>query len=356
MIKDMASLNPPKVSVIMAVKDGEKYLRAAMDSILAQVFTDFEFIVVDDRSTDSSLQIVQQYAQEDARIHVIENDHHAGLSASLNKGICTAQGELIARMDADDISLPHRLEEQAKYMNEHPEIDVLGTGFNLVDEAGNHLRSITFSNDPDILRWDLLFFTPIAHPSAMMRSSIIRKVGGYNTKIASAQDYELWTRVILAGRLSNLEEIHMRLRLHEARVTYKHRDQQIAFTSEAKQKYLQVVLNRNISAEAASAIKKKPITARRAAMAAALILDYCNYCIKGTSTPVAAQIMVSALEKTARKVGRFIIYPATWGIGVRFCLLLLRLMVTWLTTAEVRLAGALKRLLSIRKPDIGKGL
>lgn len=346
----------PRISVLMSIYNGEQYLREAIESILGQVFSDFDFIIVDDGSMDSSLKIAQRYAQEDARIQIIKNAHNIGLSASLNKALQAAQGEFIARMDADDVSLPHRLEEQAKFMDEHPEIDVLGTGFTFIDEAGNHLRSTVFSSNSDILRWNLLFFNPIAHPSAMMRSATIRKLGGYSIEVANAQDYELWTRVSLMGRLANLEEIHMLLRLHEARVTYKHRAQQISFTNDAKQKYLRALLKRNIPTGAVADLRQKSTTARHAAMTAAVILDYCNHCSKDTPAPVTLQILGPALEKTARKIGRFIVYPATWGIVFRLCALLFRFVVIWFRTKAGLLPRMFERLLRSKRPDAGAGL
>ncbi|HLO18487.1 MAG TPA: glycosyltransferase [Anaerolineales bacterium] len=344
----------PRISVLMAVYNGEKYLGEAIESVLNQTFTDFEFIIIDDGSIDSTPALLAHYAQRDPqRILLHTFDRNGGLSAALNFGLQIARGEYIARMDADDISLPGRLEEQTRYMDEHPEICALGTAFTLVDESGSHLRTTVFSSDPDILRWDLLFFNPIAHPSAIIRASTIKEMGGYSTKLTSAQDYELWTRISLAGRLANLEEVHMLLRLHEGRVTNKHRDQQITVTNNAKQQYLRIVLNKEIPSETIDYIRRKPMTAQHAVMTAGLILDYCNYCSQDTQAEIALRIMGSALGKTARKIGRFIIYPITWGIGIRFCLLLERFTVTWFRVAGVILNRRHKKSVLINKSDNG---
>lgn len=334
----------PPVSIVISIYNGEKFLREAIESILSQTFTDFEVIVIDDGSVDSTPHLLALYEQRDPRILIHRFGGNRGLSAALNFGIRCARGKYIARMDADDISLPYRLEEQVKFMDEHPEIDVLGTAYTLIDESGHHLQTTVFPGNSDILRWSLLFFNPIAHPSTMMRTSTIRKVGGYNTELTSAQDYELWTRVTLAGRLSNLQKVHMLLRLHGERITYKHREQQIAFTNEAKRKYTQVVLDRDIPSEVVNDIRQKPTTARHAVRVASLILDYCNYCSKNAPTPSTIRIMGSALAKSARKVGRFVIYPATWEIGIRWCLLSLRLMVVWFEVVGLRLVETLKDL------------
>jgi len=187
----------------------------------------------------------------------------------------------------------------------------------------------------------------------MMRPSTIRRLGGYSPKLTSAQDYELWTRVSLAGQLANLEEVHMLLRLHEGRVTYKHRAQQIAFMNDAKRRYLQVVLNRDVPGDVIDNLRRKPATAGQAAMAAAVIMDYCKYCSKGTPAPVALMIIGQTLEKTARTIRRFIIYPVTWKAGIRFGLLLLQFMGNSFRLGRIRFAGAFRRLMSKRKPNKG---
>src|SRR5438046_2743554 len=159
----------PTVSVIMSVYNAQRYLAAAIDSILAQTFTDFEFIIIDDGSTDRSSQILADFANKDSRIRV-ETRANKGLTRSLNEAIALSRGEFLARMDADDIALPNRLEVQVRFMREHRDVVLLGGGYELIDGAGRFLRKmIPPSDDATLQEHALSGRTPICHPLAMMR-------------------------------------------------------------------------------------------------------------------------------------------------------------------------------------------
>ena len=132
----------PKVSVVMAVYNGEQYLQEAIESILSQTFSDFEFIIVDDASTDCTPEIVQNYAKYDKRIRLMRNKRNLGLTKSLNRGLNVSQGIYIARQDADDLSLPKRLELQVHFLDDHIEIGALGAGVEIVDEKGSSLKEM----------------------------------------------------------------------------------------------------------------------------------------------------------------------------------------------------------------------
>jgi hypothetical protein len=198
------SLQTPPVSVVMAVHNGERFLRDSIDSILNQTFADFEFIIVDDGSTDGTAAILDSYT--DTRIRLIRNDKTRGLSTSLNRGTGTAEGTFIARMDGDDISLPERFARQVAYLTDHPHIDVLGTWFTHLTHNGEHLNTIELPLTHGMIAWSLLFFTPISHPTAIIRRAVLQRVGGYNTDYPLAQDYELWTRLIHQAQFANLPE------------------------------------------------------------------------------------------------------------------------------------------------------
>jgi glycosyltransferase involved in cell wall biosynthesis len=316
----------PLVSVVMAVHNGEQFICEAIDSILEQTFKDFEFIVIDDGSTDSTSSILAKYQSRDARIRVKRFDQNQGLTICLNTGIQLARGKYIARMDADDISLPNRLAEQVKHLNEHQEIVALGTAFTFIDEAGTHLKDHVFSDIPEVLKWNLLFSNPISHPTAMMRYSTIKNLNGYNPELIRAQDYDLWWRVGLIGKLGNLQDIHLLLRLHERRVTNKYKNQQLDSARSIKRKYLNIILGRDIPDNVLDNIKGKRTTAQSAAMASGIILDYCHYCADGAASPVRLLIMRQALERALRKIVRFIIYPITWPIWVRLFLLFIQFL------------------------------
>lgn len=211
--------NNPKISVVMSVYDGEKYLREAIDSILNQTFTDFEFIIVNDGSTDSSLEIIQSY--HDDRIRAINNKINIGLTKSLNNAIREARGEYIARQDADDISLPNRFEEQIKYLAEHPEVALLGTGIYMIDNGGKILgKRIALANPSK----SLLKSNQFNHGSTMFRREVIAELGGYNELFTYGQDYELWLRMATCHEVKNLRQVLYKLRFHDETIRLKHGD------------------------------------------------------------------------------------------------------------------------------------
>lgn len=204
----------PTVSVLMCVYNGEKYLREAIDSILHQTYTDFELIIVNDGSTDTSEEIIFLY--NDERIKYIKNETNLRLQASLNKGLENCSGRFIARMDADDISLPTRFQQQVEFLEYHPEIGVVGTGFIFIDGNGTQYESVQYPASPSELQWSLFFSCPIVHPSVMMRKEVIDSVGGYDTQLKHAEDYDLWCRLCFVTKFSNLENTLLKLRKHDS--------------------------------------------------------------------------------------------------------------------------------------------
>ena len=204
----------PKVSVIMSVYNGEKYLREAIESILNQTFTDFEFIIVNDGSTDNSLEIIQSY--NDERIRIINNEKNIGLTKSLNKALKQAKGEYIARQDADDISLPNRFEEQMGYFEEHQEVVLLGTTVYLIDENGKIVGKRIVLAKPTIK--DIFKENHFNHGSVMFKKEIVNQLGGYNELIRYSQDYELWLRIAKSYEVRNLTQLLYKLRSHDENI------------------------------------------------------------------------------------------------------------------------------------------
>ena len=202
-------LNKPKISVIMSVYNGEKYLREAIESILNQTFIDFEFLIVNDGSTDGSLEIIQSY--QDERIRVINNEQNIGLTKSLNKAIKQARGEYIARQDADDISLPNRFEEQIKYFEKHPEVALLGTSVYKIDEQGKVVGRVIVPAKPS---GNLLKGNQFSHGSTMFKREVVDRLGGYNELFRYCQDYELWARIAKYYEVRNLPQVLYKLRFH----------------------------------------------------------------------------------------------------------------------------------------------
>lgn len=208
----------PQVSVVMAVFNGEKYLREAISSVLSQTFRNFELVIVDDGSTDRSAEIVRSY--RDPRIRLLENGRNLGLSRSLNLGIAHARGRYIARLDADDIAEPERLEEQVRFLQRNPDVVVVGCQYRFIDERGHTLgRRWVPCTDLEI-RWMLEFCTPFAHSAVMMRRRALEEEPGpYDESLTYAMDYDLWTRLAGRGRLANLEDVLLRWRMSPGSMT-----------------------------------------------------------------------------------------------------------------------------------------
>lgn len=216
----------PKVSVLMPVYNSEKFLREAIESILNQTYKDFEFLIINDGSTDSSEDIILSYS--DSRIRLIRNERNIGLSQSLNKGLELAKGKYIARMDSDDIALPHRLEKQITFLNSYPEVGILGTDYILIDTKNRNLGINKGPINDLQIRWECLLRNPFAHTTVLIRSDSLLKNGlSYSVSSQATEDYDLWTRVLKYTHGANLSEPLMRYRVHSDSVSNKYREIQL---------------------------------------------------------------------------------------------------------------------------------
>ena len=184
----------PKITVLMSVYNGERYLRESVDSILNQTYTDFEFIIIDDGSTDSTQSIIDEYAAKDKRIITMQNNQRIHLTKSLNLGLKKARGIYIARQDADDISLPERLKTQIEYMEKNSEVGILGTSAEYIDGIGKHIKISLKQTNRNIIGWELLFHNPLIHSSVIFKSELVRSLGGYDEGFLRSQDYALWSK------------------------------------------------------------------------------------------------------------------------------------------------------------------
>ncbi|RLA87462.1 MAG: hypothetical protein DRG40_00235 [Deltaproteobacteria bacterium] len=216
-------MSKPKVSVLMSVYNGERYLREAIESILNQTFTDFEFIIIDDGSTDSTPKILTSYASKDNRIRLIRIEKNLGIAAALNKGLEVASGKYIARMDADDISLPNRLSMQLDYMEKNSSCSVVATRIALIDNKGN-IIGYWREDIKTTQYYEIRNFLPrkncIAHPTVMIKTAIAKKYT-YNENQPYAQDYDLWLRLCSNGeRIEKINEVLLYHRIHPISVTY----------------------------------------------------------------------------------------------------------------------------------------
>lgn len=197
----------PKVSIVMATYNCSQTLRRSIDSILTQTYTDWEFIICDDCSTDDSYSILLQYADiYPEKFKILKNTSNSKLSYSLNRCLEIAEGEYVARMDGDDESVPQRLEKQVQFLDEHPEFDVVGTAMIPFDENGH--KPVRYAKKIPNSR-DMLNRSPFFHATIMMRKSAYQKVGGYTVsrRTVRAQDYDMWFRFFALGMKGyNLQE------------------------------------------------------------------------------------------------------------------------------------------------------
>ena len=238
----------------MSVYDGARYLRLAIDSILSQTFADFEFIIVDDGSTDSTPTILDTYT--DSHIVRILNPTNIGLIQSLNRGLALARGEFIARQDADDISHPERLQKQVLFLDENPQIGLLGTSIEYIDEKNNSVRVSIRSAEPTLIRWQLLFGDPIIHSSVMFRRELVDNLGGYDERARHVEDYELWCRFSRHTEITQLPDVLLRFRKHPASISSLYLDEQEEMTVQIMQRSMEHLLGRPVALEQARWVRQ----------------------------------------------------------------------------------------------------
>lgn len=210
-------MSNPKVTVLMPVYNAEKYVGEAINSILNQTFIDFEFLIINDGSTDNSLDVIKSF--DDLRIKLINNEMNLGISPTLNKGIDIAQGDYLARMDADDISLSIRLEKQVEFMDSHQHIGICGSWVQTFDKSGD--QSIwKYPQTHEELLFLLLFNTCFAHPSVCIRKQVfLDSKLRYRQEFVPAEDYYLWAELASITQFFNLQEVLLRYRFSETQIS-----------------------------------------------------------------------------------------------------------------------------------------
>lgn len=230
-------MTTPRVSILMPLYNVAPYLREAMDSILAQTFLDFELIVLDDCSPDNSAEILDTYTDE--RIVRYRGEKNVGLSNVLNVGMAMARGELIARMDSDDISTPERLATQVAYLDAHPEVDLCSCGMELF---GAKQETWVRETNVEDVKITALFHSPILHASSMWRREAFERVGlRFLQEMVPAEDYDMWTRAMAAGlRLVNIPQVMYLYRIHPSQATTQ-TDKTARKDREVKSNYLRML-------------------------------------------------------------------------------------------------------------------
>ncbi|MBI4839348.1 MAG: glycosyltransferase [Nitrospirae bacterium] len=230
-------MNTPLISVIMSVFNEDRYLSGSIESILGQTFKDFEFIIVDDASTDSSFEIMQKYAAKDSRIVLIKNSANQGLAMSLNNALRTARGQFIARMDGDDIAEKSRLECQIDFLNKNSRIDLVGSSMYLINTHNDIIARSDMVSDPAILKKLVYFKSPCLHPTWMFRSKILKDLKGYRN-LPAAQDYDFLMRLYSFGyAISNITRPLLYYRVHEDKVSFDRSIKQIRLAKYLRRLY-----------------------------------------------------------------------------------------------------------------------
>ncbi|MDH3974331.1 MAG: glycosyltransferase [Deltaproteobacteria bacterium] len=231
-----------EISIIMSVYNGERWLSESIDSVLNQSYNNFELIVIDDGSTDKSVNILNHYMIKDKRIRVFHNKQNIGLTRSLNRGLELSQGKFIARIDCDDIWHPEKLSKQIEYLEEHPYISIVGTACNVIDENGHvsETQKIRFVKEDKSIRQSIVKFNPFTHSSILFKKDVYKELGGYNNSFEFAQDYEYWIRILQRYKGDNLAQALTFRRNSPSCITIKREKKQRWFAIKVKCKAIKL--------------------------------------------------------------------------------------------------------------------
>ncbi len=194
----------PLVSVITGVYNGERFLAPAIESILAQTLENFEYIIVDDASSDATLQIAARYAAEDRRIKLLRNEKNLGANGALNRGLLAARAPYVAVLDGDDLAYPDRLAQQVKFLEQNRNIGVLGFAVHIIDKDGGVINCDAPNTEPAHVQWEMLFSCDVTHSAACMRRELLQRAGGYSPNHRYATEYELFLRLLDGTQIANL--------------------------------------------------------------------------------------------------------------------------------------------------------
>lgn len=205
----------PKISVVMPFYNAEKYIAASIESILQQSFSDFEFIIINDCSTDNSDEIVKKYLSDNRIIYIV-NENRRGIVVNLNLGLFVASSDIICRMDGDDIAAPMRLQKQYEFLKNNPDVAAVGSYVSIIDEHGKKIDYRTKPTDTIFIKKNILTYSPLVHPATMFRKEAVIKVGGYRDLYENHEDLDLWARLICNGYvISNISEYLLLYRYHK---------------------------------------------------------------------------------------------------------------------------------------------
>ena len=234
----------PKVSIILPTYNGAKYIAHAIESVRQQTYTDYEFLIVNDGSTDETESIVQKYAQEDSRIHYSKNEKNLRLIRTLNRGLRLAKGDYIARLDDDDQRVdPTKLAKQVEFLDTHPEYGLVGTSIITVDEKGKEIGKVKSKETDKKIRESLLLYNQFLHPSVLIRKSVIDRIGRYDEKALHVEDYDLWLRMGKVTKMYNLPDFTTKYMIRSGSISGKKQRSQKRYTFKTVIKYAEYYPN-----------------------------------------------------------------------------------------------------------------
>ncbi len=232
-------MTKPLVTVLTPAYNVEKYISEAIESILKQSYSNFEFIIIDDKSTDNTSKIIKEYKQRDSRIKLIFNKENLKLSRTLNKGLNIAQGKYIIRFDADDISYPTRIEKQVKLMETKDDVGISGGTMVIINSSGRTIGKREYHLTDKKIRSKIFRYSPFCHPAIIIRRSVLRKSGLYNPDFNPAEDYELYFRIGKHAKFANLPDKLIKYRILDNSMTSKQIKEMESQTIKARRMYYQ---------------------------------------------------------------------------------------------------------------------
>jgi glycosyltransferase involved in cell wall biosynthesis len=308
------------ISVVMAVYNDARSVRSAMCSILEQTFDDFEFVIVDDGSTDGTGAILDELARANGRIKLLRNAQNLGQTLALNRGIEAASGRYIARMDADDLSLPERLARQVAFLNSNPEVGLLGTRALIVNRRRRSLHVLDYPTDDESIRARMMARSSFCHGAVMMRRAALEAVGLYRSAFRLAQDMDLWLRIAERFRVANLPDVLYHLRLTHKSANVRRNSEQTAYVELARQlagERLETGREQTDPESEARAIAQQFAGRGWLARRRVLARDYANWATKlarwGHAWPDGVEMWLCALLAWPLE-------PATWLVAVKSAL------------------------------------
>lgn len=234
--------NCPLVSVIIPCYNSEKYIETAVHSIINQSYKKIEIIVTDDCSTDKSYEILKELEKIDRRIKVFRNIENLKIVNTLNNMVSLCNGKYIARMDADDISLPSRIEKEVIFLEKNPDIDIVGCNVIHIDEAGNKIRKTILPRTPEQVEKMKIFRTPFYHPAVMIRANVLKE-NKYDLNFLYTEDYELWLRILQKRKGANLGKRLLKYRIHNYQISKNQTFRQVSLLTLIFKKYYSDVFN-----------------------------------------------------------------------------------------------------------------